>query len=177
MGDRANYVLVRDGDWRLFSSHWGAGGLDVHLLDGPLSATRFVTAQREVERNAWLDDVWCEGAALVDLDAHELLFFTVHLEGHVHRAALLAVLGRTWPGWRSRWAYGGLDDLAAFVGVPVELVRSNPAKAEPQPPGTAELPAADPWEDAALAVTVADDGGVLRRLRDLRHPHRAALPA
>ncbi|WP_407562119.1 hypothetical protein [Streptomyces sp. 184] len=173
MGDRANYVLVRDGDWHLYYSHWGATGLDVHLLDGPGGAGRFITAQREVGRDDWLDDVWCAGAALVDLDAHELLFFTGHCQDYVHRRALLTVLGRTWPGWRIRWAYDGLEDLAAYVGVDADLVRSSLAKAEPGPPRTSGLPAADPWDDSALAVTVADGGGVrayaicIEELRDL----------
>ena len=157
MGDRANYVLVRGGDWRLHYSHWGATGVDVQLLDGPGSATRFIAAQREMARDAWLDEVWCEGAALVDHDAHELLFFTWHLDDYVHRRALLTVLGRTWPGWRIRWAYDGLEDLAAHVGADPALVRSGRAA---EPPGTSELPPIEPGEeDVALAVTVADGGG------------------
>ncbi|AZM49496.1 hypothetical protein DMB38_30260 [Streptomyces sp. WAC 06738] len=160
MGHRATYVLVRDGEWRLYYSHWGASGLDVHLLDGPGSATRFVTAQREMERDAWLDDVWCEGAALVDHDARELLFFTWHLEGYVHRRAVLTVLGRTWPGWRIRWAYDGLEDVAAYVGADPGLVRSARSRADPEPPATAEPEPADPGEESALAVTVADGDGI-----------------
>ncbi|GAA2688960.1 hypothetical protein GCM10010400_62260 [Streptomyces aculeolatus] len=160
MGARANYVLVRDGDWRLHYSHWGASGIDAQLLDGPRSASRFIAAQREVPRDDWLDERWCEGAALADHDARELLFFTWHLEDYVHRRALFAVLARTWPGWRVRWAYGGLEDFAAYVGVDAALVRSDRATAEPEPPETSELAPIEPGsEEIALAVTVADGGG------------------
>ncbi|MFW6722979.1 hypothetical protein ACHZ98_22990 [Streptomyces sp. MAR4 CNY-716] len=86
MGDRADYVLVRGGDRRLHYSRWGATGVDVQLLPGAGSATRFIAAQREMARDAWLDEVWCEGAALVDHDAHELLLFTWHPDDYVQPA-------------------------------------------------------------------------------------------
>lgn len=102
MGDRANYVIVENGSWHLHYSHWGAVGLDLDLLPGPAAATRFVRAQRTVTR--WLDDVWCEGAALIDHDRRLLLWFSTHLDDYAYRAAALAVLARTWPGRRLEWA-------------------------------------------------------------------------
>jgi hypothetical protein len=126
VGDRANYVVVgSDGRWRLYYSHWGAVRIDTDLIAGPDAATRFACAQRQVEDTVtgWLDDTWCEGAALIDHERRVLLFFTWHLDGPAHRAALAAVLARTWPGWDVRWAYGGLGDIVAHVDLDPAIVR------------------------------------------------------
>lgn len=164
MGQRTNYVLVEGGGWRLHYSHWGANRLDVDLLDGPASTTRFIRAQHEVERDDWLDDVWCEGAALVDHDARQLLLFTIHLDGFAHRTALLAVLARTWPGWEIRWAYDGLEDIAAHVGVDRAVVRTagdgpgGGSAAGPRDMGP--LAPAEPDEhDFAVSLSVVDEQG------------------
>lgn len=150
MGDRANYVIVQNGRWDLYYSHWGAIALHVDLLAGPAAATRFIRAQRVVEpnTNGWLDDVWCEGAALVDHDRRRLCFFTWHHDGHDERAAILTVLARTWPGWRIDWAYDGLADLVRYVGQDAAIVRTE---SDPEPD-----PVAADEDQVRCLVTVAD---------------------
>jgi hypothetical protein len=153
MGDRANYVIVQNGRWDLYYSHWGAIALHVDLLAGPAAATRFIHAQRMVtpDANGWLDDVWCEGAALVDHDRHRLCFFTCHHDGHDDRAAILTVLAHTWPGWQVDWAYGGLADLVTYVGQDTAIVRARP---DPE-----VTPMAADNTQVSCLVTVPDDDG------------------
>jgi hypothetical protein len=152
MGDRSNYVLVWDGRWELFYSHWGAVSLDLDLLAGPEAATRFIRAQRAVDPadGGWLDDVWCEGAALVDHDRKRLCFYTDHFDEAGRRAAVLAVMAFTWPGWQVDWAYDGLGDLVAHVGQDPAIVR---CEIEPDEPAAGS----DDWVECL--VTVAGDGG------------------
>lgn len=99
---------------------------------------------------AWLDDVWCEGAALVDHDQRRLCFFTSHHEGHDERAAILAVLARTWPGWQIDWAYDGLADLVTHVGQDPAIVRSEGS--------LEEKPVAAEDDQVGCLVTVTDGG-------------------
>lgn len=127
MGMRANYVLVQGGEWRLFYSHWAATTIHLDVVGGAEAATRFVAGQSEQarDRTGWLDDVWCEGAALVDHDRKVLVFFTGHLDGYANQLAALAVLRRTWPGWQVRWAYDGLGDVVAHLGLDRATVRAG----------------------------------------------------
>ncbi|HEX6443956.1 MAG TPA: hypothetical protein VF053_02630 [Streptosporangiales bacterium] len=151
MGNRANYVLVADGDWTLHYSHWGAVGLEFDLLPGPAAATRYIRAQEVVppDRSGWLNDLWCEGGALLDLDRHVGLVFWLRSDP-AERAAALAVLGRTWPGRRVDWAYGGLADLAEYVGVDPETVRCRHEPIAPQASETGQV---------TCLVTVTDPAG------------------
>ena len=140
MGSRANYVVVENGAWSLHSSHWGASRLATDLAFGPEAATRCFRANNRLDdavrtsADAWLGDVWCEGAALVDHDRRLLLWFTdIGSEWDEH-AAQQAVLARTWPGWEVRWAGDGLGDLLAHLGVGRDLLR-QPRSTEVGEPG------------------------------------------
>lgn len=122
MGSRAHYVIIEDGRHRNLYSQWGAHEIDLDLLPGPGSALRFARAQHPVE--AWTDAEMCDGAALFDLDTRTLLWFG-HCGGDpAVRAAALATLHRTWPGWTVEWAYNGLMDVAARVGTDPAAIRT-----------------------------------------------------
>lgn len=151
MGNRANFVVVADGDWTLYYSHWGAIGLEFDLLPGPHAATRYIRAQEVVppDRRGWMDNDWCEAGALLDLDRRVALVFWLRTDP-AERAAALAVISRTWPGWQVHWAYGGLADLAEYVGVDPKLVRYQH---EPIVPHARE----NDW--VGCLVTVTDEAG------------------
>jgi hypothetical protein len=126
MGHRANLVVVDDDGWRLYYSHWVANGIYRRLAAGPDAALAFVRAQSPADpRDGWLDDVWSEGGALIDVPARRLLWY-----GNDWMIELPAwrvfrrVLAETWPGWRVDWAYDGIGDLAAHVGVDRAVVRN-----------------------------------------------------
>ena len=117
MGNRANFVIVENQDWRLYYSHWaGCRILDV-LIGGPDLALRYAQTLRPCARTEWTTPLWADGGAVVDLDRRRLLFFgdSVMVEMD-ERRAVMAVLNEVWPGFEIGWAYGGTVELAGYVG-------------------------------------------------------------
>jgi hypothetical protein len=122
MGSRANFVIVDRDGWRLRYSHWAATGIASIVAPGPSAAVRFIDAQADGD---WLDDVWAEGGALVDLIRRVLLLWGGDLmDDLLVRRAFMRVLALTWPGWTVRWAADGIGDLAAHVGLARATVRN-----------------------------------------------------
>lgn len=137
MGNRAQYIIVADDDWQVYYSHWGAVALEFDILAGPDSMTRLILAQEAQPRDVrkWtIDNLWCDGAALLDHDTRTLLCYWLGTT-YSARAASFAVLSRTWPGWQVVWAYGGVADLADYVGVDGDRLRE--ANVEPIEPKSA----------------------------------------
>ena len=158
MGQRANFVLVDEEGWRLHYSHWAANRVSRILIAGPAAATRFIEAQHVCpdREHDWLDDVWAEGGAVVDHTARQLLFYGDDLALDIApKRALLRLLELTWPGWEIRWAYDGIGDLAAAVGVDRSVVRQVDDEEQIMPD---EL--FDPEEGCHL-LTVRDADGEL----------------
>jgi hypothetical protein len=158
VGHRSNFVLVDGGGWRLHYSHWAANGIYRFLAAGPDAATRFIEAQLTCDpAKDWLDDIWAEGGAVVDHVARRLVFYgnDILVEPPIKRA-FVALLARTWPGWEVAWAYDGIGDLAAHVGVDRQVVRS-PHPDERRMPDQVQ-------EDLAMPchlLTVRSDAGKL----------------
>lgn len=117
MGNRANLVIVENGQWQLhYSNTAGCCMLDA-LAFGPEFALSYITLHRRCPRDEWTSPMWAEGGALVDLDARRLLFFGDELMTTMpERRAMLAALAVTWSDYAVGWAYGGTDELAAYVG-------------------------------------------------------------
>ncbi|MFG2824871.1 hypothetical protein ACGFX4_36260 [Kitasatospora sp. NPDC048365] len=154
MGARAQYVVVENGRWQRYYSHWGAQRVVGDLLPGPDAATRCFRANREAEE--WLDDVWCEGAALVDHDRKVLLWFTFLDTWAEHRAAR-AVLARTWPGWDVRFAHDAVGDLTHHLGLGRDLTRVPEPLEAHEPAWYSETDETDPWTVLSLRLP---DGSV-----------------
>ncbi|MFG1809967.1 hypothetical protein [Streptomyces sp. NPDC049040] len=139
MGLRANYVVVQGGTWTLHTSHWGGHRVATDLAHGPASALRCFRANPEIGADlrttpgGWLDDVWCEGAALVDTDRRVVLWFSGEADHWAQQAARRAVLERAWAGWEVRWAFDGIGDLHAYLGLGRGFVR-GPGFRETRPP-------------------------------------------
>jgi hypothetical protein len=64
--------------------------------------------------------VWCEGAAVVDVDQRVLLFFGGEdlLFDARARRVFLGLLRRQWTGWEVRWAPEGIMSIADYVRLP-----------------------------------------------------------
>ncbi|MEV7676617.1 hypothetical protein [Streptomyces sp. NPDC088752] len=120
MGVRAQYVVIENGTWHLYYSHGGGSSIVHDLLPGPVAATRRFRENREIDR--WINDVWCEGAALVDHDRRILLWFAFADSWTDHLAARIA-LTRTWPGWEVCFAHDGVGDLTHHLGLGRDLTR------------------------------------------------------
>jgi hypothetical protein len=117
MGNRANLVIVEHGDWSLHYSHWGGGRMLDALAFGPDFALRYIRSHRLCAQDEWTDPLWADGGALVDVDQRRLLFFGDELMTTMpERRAMLEVLTMTWPDYSVGWAYGGTDEIAAYVG-------------------------------------------------------------
>ncbi|OWA34030.1 hypothetical protein B9G55_17000 [Saccharibacillus sp. O16] len=160
MGHRANLVLVQEGTYELYYNHWGALTIPEDLFWGEQEAQRYIQMQKKVAPHEWLDDVWAEGGALMDLDRRRLMLFggeDIKYDLPMQRL-YLQLMASTWPGWSVEWAYGGIITLANYAGYPGEKLkdRTTDRQAAPQ-----IEPLDNPkWATAALSVRHAD--GTLR---------------
>lgn len=135
MGQRANLLIVTGGAYELYYTHHRANTLDHDLFWGPEYALGFIRAQRRLNPPEWLDDVWAEGGAVLDLDRRVLLWFGG--EDLLFEVALrrehAKLMAHVWAGWTVRWANGGIVDMADYVGHPRAAVTSaekgGPSKA------------------------------------------------
>lgn len=123
MGHRANLVVITEAGTEIYYSHWAGLYLDVDLFWGPQIATAFARSQRSEREGAQLlNDVWCEGGAVIDHTRHTLLWFGG--EGARYdiprRRLHLRLMSRLWPGWTIRWAFEGVADIADYLGIPRE---------------------------------------------------------
>lgn len=155
MGSRASFATVRDGRTRLYYSHWAATTLPQTLVFGPEYALRYIEGLAPAED--LLDEVWCEGAVLLDLDARRLTFFC---DDSRYTPGLLPyylrLLRHYWPGWEVRWADRGVIDVAVALGLDPDSVRSETDEDDfvPEPLGV------EPPEYVNTLVTVRRAGVV-----------------
>jgi hypothetical protein len=140
MGQRATLVIVEGGQHRLFYNHWCANRLPDDLFWGPEHALRFIQSQQEVD--GWLDEVWAEGAAVLDLDQRTLLFYggeDVMYDVPLRRVHL-ELMRQVWQSWDVRWAGEGIAAIAEYVGYPkdsvlrTEVVMDRPQQIAWSPP-------------------------------------------
>ena len=165
MGNRANFVIVKDQDWQLYYSHWGGCRMLDALIGGPELALRYAASLRRCEKDEWCDPTWADGGALMDLDRRRVLFFGEPLMVEMNeRRALMEVLTTVWPGYEVCWASTepkNLRDMwgpaaAGQVGQAADA-QARPRSKTPVPPyfcGRRRRPA------SVLAVVVAPQQGL-----------------
>jgi hypothetical protein len=122
LGNRANYVIVENGQSHIFYSRWGALTVPSVMLSGPEATLEYI--RQLTPDQQLLDSVWAEGGVLVNVDTHHALFWggdRIALHPYLRRP-LLAVLPLLWPGWSINWALFGVADLARGVGWDVSQV-------------------------------------------------------
>ncbi|RUT30494.1 hypothetical protein EJP77_11690 [Paenibacillus zeisoli] len=127
MGQRANLIIVRNESYELYYSHWCANTLPQDLFWGEQYAIQFIEMQTRVDESGWLDDVWAEGGAILDLDKKKLIFYGGEdlLYDIPLRKLYLKLMRTTWQDWEIEWAYEGILDLATYVGYPKEKVLTS----------------------------------------------------
>jgi hypothetical protein len=121
MGQRANLVIVERGKWKLYYDHWCANRLHIELFWGPDIATEYIEQRQPcVDREDWLDEVWCEGGAIVDYDRKVLVWYGGEdiLNDIPLRRAFLLLLGQQWRDWEVRWAHEGIVEIGTYLGFP-----------------------------------------------------------
>ncbi|WP_237518954.1 hypothetical protein, partial [Streptomyces sp. SID5910] len=125
------------------------------LLEGPTPVLAMLPELRQ--DGWWLDDGVAHGGILLDLGRKVLLFFawqgpSTELR---HRAAMLELIRRAWPGWEVRWLYDGSAELREYVGLDPEYVRcrdSAPSLAPLLAPDDEDLAGPDP---GGVVITVS----------------------
>ncbi len=155
MGQRANLIIVGDGGYDLFYSHWAANRLDKDLFWGPAHALAFVRAQRSRAEGAeWLDEKWAEGGAVIDTVRSRLLWWGGEdaLYDVPRRRILFRLMERTWRGWHVEWAYEGIADLARYVGYPRDRVLLPPSRCAP----SLAAPKQIAWTDCVISARRAN---------------------
>lgn len=75
MGERANYVVIEEGEWELYYSHWGGISVTRNLFFGPGASVEWLREHRRIEQGDWLDTLWCSGGASIDMDEKRLVVF------------------------------------------------------------------------------------------------------
>jgi hypothetical protein len=100
----------------------------VELFWGPEYATAFVEQREPLDnRDDWLDEVWCEGGAVIDQDRQLLLWFGG--EDIMHdvplRRAHTALMQHLWTNWSIRWSYGAIAELGEYLDFPAEKFLSD----------------------------------------------------
>jgi hypothetical protein len=117
VGNRANFVIVTGQDWQLYYSHWAGCRMLDALIAGPEFALRYAESLRLCAKDQWVDPLWADGGAVVDLDRRRLLFFGDELMVEMpERRAMMSVLAAAWRDYAIGWAYDGTAELAGYVG-------------------------------------------------------------
>lgn len=118
MGQRANLIIVEGGQYELYYDHWCANALDAYLFWSMDRAITFFRSHEQQEPDWWLDDIWCEGGAVIDLDKRVLLWFggeDICYDIPTHRL-FLELMQKNWSGFQILWAHEGIANLADYVG-------------------------------------------------------------
>lgn len=158
MGQRANLVIVKQGGYDLYYSHWCANTLPGDLFWGPQHAISFIEAQTKVGNTDWLDDIWAEGGVVVDEEKKVLLFFggEEELRSIPYRRIFLKLMQKVWGNWEFRWANEGIIDIAEYVGVPKEVVLAG--KEDDDLVGKSLAPPEEKnWLDTIVSIAFDDE--------------------
>ncbi|MGI5238679.1 hypothetical protein [Dactylosporangium sp. CA-139066] len=157
MGSRVNYVVVRSGEYTVYSLGGGSGeAIDYSFATGPDVVLRWLANLGECADGQWFSDVMSDGGVLIDVDRRVLLLFNRPYNLMRYRAAMLQAYAATWPGWEIRWAYDGVADLMAYVGVDPVAAHDDDG---PEPTERNEFGPDDP---VAAVVTIRGADGRVR---------------
>jgi hypothetical protein len=156
MGHRANLIIVENNDYTLRYDHWVSNRLDDVLFWGADYALEYIEAQEIVGENGWLDDVWAEGGAVLDLDKKTLLWFggeDVAWEVPL-RNVFLELQKKIWSDWNIEWAFRGIVDITEYVGYEKEKVISP--RVDETDARFLAFPEKFDWTDIIGAIIFAD---------------------
>jgi hypothetical protein len=114
VGHRANYIVIESGKQALYFSNWGALNLAHDIFFGPETTVPFL--RTHLAKDTLLDEVYCEGAALLDLDHKRLIFFSWHVFSDPliirHYTTLLQ---KGYPGWNIQYASEGIIEICRYM--------------------------------------------------------------
>ena len=124
MGHRSNFVIIKERQINIYYSHWGAISIPKDIFYGPQITIDYIQSLQPVE--ALLDDLWCEGAVLVDLDNKQLVFWGGDAYEYPSvRKYFISLLQLNWEGWGIRWAEQGIIDIAQYLQTDLSEVQTD----------------------------------------------------
>lgn len=129
MGHRCIYALRQGGVVTTYYAHWGALRILWDFYWGRDAALAFLARQDPTKHATWLDEIWGEGAAAIDLDARTVTIFDDELEPPT-RALAIDVAREIWA--RDGFTFHAVDWYGAVplaVGVDPETVETAHAAA------------------------------------------------
>jgi len=74
MGNRANFVVVENQDWRLYYAHCSGHRMLDAFIGGPELGLDYATSMEPWPETQWVDPDWADGGAVIDLDRRRLLY-------------------------------------------------------------------------------------------------------
>ncbi|MEV0614680.1 hypothetical protein AB0I81_15225 [Nonomuraea sp. NPDC050404] len=169
-GGHAHYVIVDGAGHRVWSRHRGALSLYQDVLKGPERMIAFIHEQEGGHRDFWMNSVWWQGVALLDLRERHLLVHTDQEMAEYGRPtsvfeirAWLRLVASAWPGWRVTWASRGLHQVMEHLGLPYDTVLYLDDPPPELPTGWAQAPTEDNdlSRVAEVVIAVRDAGGAL----------------
>ena len=127
MGHRANLIIIENGEKKVFYDHWIAINLDRTLFWDFTFALEYFKAQENADESMWLDELFAEAGAVIDVDKKYLLWFAGGDVGRFvsYRQKFLELQQKIWEGWKIEWASRGVVDMAEYVGYPKENVLND----------------------------------------------------
>ena len=118
MDPEGNIVVIENGDWQRYYWHWADRRILDMLIGGPGLARRHLATFHRCSEGEWTGVYPAYSGAVIDFDRSRLLFFGDDLMAEIpHRRAMLKVLPDVWTGFEVGWAYGGMLEIAGYVGV------------------------------------------------------------
>lgn len=129
-GGHAHYVIAEGGAHRVWCRGRGAHTLHHDVLWGPERTIAFIRDQDGGTPDFWMNSVWWQAVALIDLDRRRLLVHTDQCINGPDRAtsvpeirAWLRLVAALWPRWHVTWAAQSLHEVMEHLGLPYDTVR------------------------------------------------------
>lgn len=116
MSEPAVFVLIRDGEKRFFVDSWASATLRREVMWGPDDFQAWVEQFEQLEE--WSDD--CSDGALVDYDKQTLVWSGDVSSFQTPRIwqTYSRLLATAWPNFTVKLASQGIEDIAAYLGLP-----------------------------------------------------------
>lgn len=126
MGHRANYIYINNKQIEIRFSSWGAQGDHVFNLlnEGVEKVIDFILNETHKD-TVLMDDIWMEGAVLVDEDRKYALFWggsTETLENIHNFYRNMKELRDKWEGWKLEYSYNGIESFYKYLKLPPPIL-------------------------------------------------------
>ena len=115
MGQRANYVIIEDGQQIIHYNHWRSTNIAADLYLGEKRFIQFVRECREVD--VLMDEVWMEGCVIIDLTGKALYFWGSEFWFTSAVDLYLMELKSKWKDWQVELLYKGVYDMERILKI------------------------------------------------------------